>query len=254
MSDPGNEPNAAPGDDDIAAAEFAIGLMEPAEAESFAARLTAEPALAALVAKWQARLLDLDLTAAPVPAREALWSRIVAGIDVAAPSRGATADRRRLSGDGRRRVERPPLQRRLSAWRAAALVATAAALIIAVVAARLVLAPPEPTLLAVLIGPDGRAGAVVQVFPDGHTALVSLADVEVPAGRTLEVWTKWSEERGPVSVGLLARAASAVLATQGLPATRPDQLFEITLEPAGGSPTGRPTGPVLFKGTATPTL
>jgi hypothetical protein len=33
-----------------------------------------------------------------------------------------------------------------------------------------------------------------------------------------------------------------------LPPPGPDQLFEITLEPAAGSPTGRPTGPVLFKG------
>jgi len=35
---------------------------------------------------------------------------------------------------------------------------------------------------------------------------------------------------------------------EALPDTVADQLFEITLEPATGSPTGRPTGPVLFKG------
>jgi anti-sigma-K factor RskA len=29
-----------------------------------------------------------------------------------------------------------------------------------------------------------------------------------------------------------------------------NQLFEITLEPEGGSPNGRPTGPILFKGNA----
>jgi anti-sigma-K factor RskA len=27
-----------------------------------------------------------------------------------------------------------------------------------------------------------------------------------------------------------------------------DQLFEITLEPRSGSPTGRPTGPIIAKG------
>ncbi len=39
-----------------------------------------------------------------------------------------------------------------------------------------------------------------------------------------------------------------------LPSTGPNQLFEITLEPKTGSPTGRPTGPILMKGLTTPTL
>jgi anti-sigma-K factor RskA len=41
---------------------------------------------------------------------------------------------------------------------------------------------------------------------------------------------------------------------ENAPPPGPDQLFEITLEPAGGSPTGRPTGPILFKGNTTQTL
>ncbi|MGL4241116.1 MAG: anti-sigma factor, partial [Beijerinckiaceae bacterium] len=37
---------------------------------------------------------------------------------------------------------------------------------------------------------------------------------------------------------------------------RPDagHLFEITVEPPGGSPTGRPTGPILMKGLASQAL
>jgi hypothetical protein len=44
------------------------------------------------------------------------------------------------------------------------------------------------------------------------------------------------------------------LRLEGLPAPGPNQLFEITLEPATGSPTGRPTGPILMKGTTSNTL
>ncbi len=33
-------------------------------------------------------------------------------------------------------------------------------------------------------------------------------------------------------------------------APRPDRLFEIALEPATGSPIGRPIGPALFEGNA----
>jgi anti-sigma-K factor RskA len=39
-----------------------------------------------------------------------------------------------------------------------------------------------------------------------------------------------------------------------LPSPATNQFFEITLEPAGGSPTGRPTGPILFKGNAAETF
>ena len=35
-----------------------------------------------------------------------------------------------------------------------------------------------------------------------------------------------------------------------LPALQPNQLFEITLEPPSGSPTGRPTGPIQYIGRA----
>ena len=48
--------------------------------------------------------------------------------------------------------------------------------------------------------------------------------------------------------------AQVALDLKDLTAPRVDQLFEITLEPASGSPTGRPTGPVLFKGTTSQAL
>ncbi|WP_407815360.1 anti-sigma factor domain-containing protein, partial [Staphylococcus aureus] len=43
---------------------------------------------------------------------------------------------------------------------------------------------------------------------------------------------------------------SARLDGPALPTPRDNQLYEITLEQAGGSPTGRPTGPILAKGLA----
>ena len=108
-------------------------------------------------------------------------------------------------------------------------------------------ATQQPVMVAVLL--DGnRPGAVVQAFADGRVVLVPFAGINVPPGRALEVWTLPSRERGPVSVGLMSQARTLQLSLKDLPAPGPDQLFEITLEPATGSPTGRPTGPVLFKG------
>ena len=108
-------------------------------------------------------------------------------------------------------------------------------------------------MVAVLV--DGnRTGAVVHAFADGRVVLLPLTSINVPSGRTLQVWTLPSRERGPVSVGLMDRARTLELELKDLPRPGPDQLFEITLEPAGGSPTGRPTGPILFKGNTAQTL
>src|SRR4030095_7907555 len=95
-----------------------------------------------------------------------------------------------------------------------------------------------------------RPGAVVNAFANGRAELVPIEAVDVPPGRALEIWTLWDRARGPVSVGLIDRARTVRLNLENLPTPAPNQLFEISLEPAGGSPTGRPAGPALMKGTA----
>jgi anti-sigma-K factor RskA len=108
----------------------------------------------------------------------------------------------------------------------------------------------KPVYVAVLVKDDTRQpGAVVNAFADGRVEMIPLTDINVPPGRALEIWTLWDRNVGPRSVGLIDRAQTVRLNLDKLPPTGPDQLFEITLEPAGGSPTGRPTGPILFKGT-----
>jgi len=43
-----------------------------------------------------------------------------------------------------------------------------------------------------------------------------------------------------------------VMPVSRLPAVQGRQLFEITLEPAGGSPYDRPSGPILYLGRTVP--
>jgi anti-sigma-K factor RskA len=109
----------------------------------------------------------------------------------------------------------------------------------------------KPVLIAVLLA-EGSAqpAAVVSAYRDGRIELAPLQPIEVPPDRALQVWTLWDRAVGPKSVGLLDQARSTRLTTEGIPATGPKQLFEITLEPRNGSPTGRPTGPILMKGLA----
>lgn len=78
--------------------------------------------------------------------------------------------------------------------------------------------------------------------------------IEVPPDKALEIWTLWDRAVGPRSIGLLDRPRTLRLNLENLPKTGPNQLFEITLEPRTGSPTGRPTGPILMKGTTSTAL
>lgn len=224
------------------AAEYVLGLLEGDEHAQAERRLGTDPAFAREVEQWRERFAAFDDSAMPVAAGEGLWRRIEAA----------------LPGTSSAAAERHPFWGRwwnsVPALRATAAGAALAALVLAVgLGFAIREAQRQPQYIAVLLDGD-RAGAVVHAFADGRVVLVPLADIPVPQGRALEVWTLPSKERGPVSVGLMDRPRTLPLRLTDLPRPGPDQLFEITLEPATGSPTGRPTGPVLFLGRTSSTL
>ncbi len=57
-----------------------------------------------------------------------------------------------------------------------------------------------------------------------------------------------------MSLGLVRPGEPRRVAIDRRPPLRANQLFEITLEPYDGAPTGRPTGPILYIGCAVPTM
>lgn len=224
-------------EDDELAAEYVTGLLEGEARIAVERRLAIDPVFAATVEGWRQRLAELDDTADVLPVPEDLWRRVET----------ATAD-----APPEPVPERPPflswLWNSLPVMRTASIAGLAMVVILGVgLVASIRQGREQPRLVAVLL--DGnRAGAVVHAFADGRVVLLPLTGIDVPAGRALEVWTLPSRERGPVSVGLMGQARTLELSLKDLPAPSADQLFEITLEPATGSPTGRPTGPILFKG------
>jgi anti-sigma-K factor RskA len=223
-------------DDNTLAGEYVLGLLEGAARLDAERRLVSDAAFAREVEGWRTRFAAFDDATDPQPAGDELWRKIEAG----APG---TALRAKAAPGSFARF-----WHNLAALRAAALGASLAALIFAVgLGFAIRAATQQPVMVAVLL--DGnRAGAVVHAFADGRVVLVPITSINVPPGRALQVWTLPSRERGPVSVGLMNEARTLQLSLKDLPPPGPDQLFEITLEPAAGSPTGRPTGPVLFKG------
>jgi len=222
------------------AGEYVLGTLPAAARREVEARLENEAALRAAVLAWEERLLPLAGLAEPLSPSPRLWQRIERSLNArprAITPRGSAWWRGWSS---------------LRLWRSLAAGGFAtAAILAAALTGRLIEPPPAPRFMVVLVAPDDRApGWVVQASSPQRVELIPLATVEVPADKTLQFWTKADDWKGPVSLGLVTPGRSLSVPLDALPALQPNQLFELTLEPRGGSPIGKPTGPVRFIGRA----
>ena len=78
--------------------------------------------------------------------------------------------------------------------------------------------------------------------------VVAAADLKLDPARAYELWALPGEGAAPVSLGLMPKSGRDTLElndAQRLALSRSRQIA-ISLEPPGGSPTGAPTGPVLY--------
>lgn len=231
-----------PEDRDVAAGEYVMGTLPADERTRFEARLATDPDLQAAVYAWQDRLLDLARRAAPLDPAPEVWSRIASRLGPASAAPAATV------------AANDTFWNRIGTWRAAAGLAMAASLLLAVQLA--MRGPSTPAVeaeryLAVLQSPGEKAtGWLVEATSGEGVRLVPVGDpVPPPPGKSLQFWTKPNGAKGPTSLGLVKPGQVAVVPLAQLPSLGEKQLFEVTLEPEGGSTIGKPTGPVLYVGT-----
>lgn len=223
------------------AGEYVLGLLgrdERAAAEALAER---DAEFREAVDAFAAKMHALDLTAAPASAPRAMWERIEEAI-------------RNMPQEARGTATIVPWRSRTSPPQAFRRMALAASLVVGAglgyFVGELTRSPQQPVVLVVLNNQENAPGAIFEAFADNSVRIVPLQDFEVPEGMTLQVWTLYDRAVGPVSLGTIARADTTVLQGRLLPVPTENQLYEITLEPAPGSPTGKPTGPILVKGLA----
>jgi len=233
------------------AMEVALGLAEEAEAADLEARALRDPEVAAALAQARARLSELDDTATPEALPGDMWARVAARLDAgsaAAEIAPASVPQFDAETDTILPANEPGAPRN---WFLAACTGLAASIILALALGWSVMMRPDPTVIAVLINDTtGEAVAVVEGTEENLTRVTLLGQAAVPDGQVMQVWTKPEDDGPPVSLGLLADNRGTALAVEGLPPPGPEQLYEITFEQAGGSPTGLPTGPILGKGLA----
>ena len=111
-------------------------------------------------------------------------------------------------------------------------------------------APVLRPMIAELASPD-RPAAIAVGF-DPATGRLTLVPSRLRTGeRAAELWVI-PADGAPRSLGVVAAAASTRTAPSGLAALiAPGATLAISVEPIGGSPSGKPTGPVILSGTVT---
>lgn len=225
------------------AGEYVLGTLGADERAALERALATDAALQAEVYAWQDRLAGLGARIAPSGDPPPTWARIEPGLRPVAAAAPAPHNDSPAAND--------PLRQRIRRWQATSAVALAACLLMAVLL--VTRAPVEhggERYLAVLQAPDRSTGWVVEGQAGGTLRLVQVGTMPpVPAGKSLQFWTKPDGAAGPTSLGLVQAGQSVELSASRLPGLGDKQLFELTLEPEGGSPIDRPTGTVLYIGT-----
>lgn len=222
-----------PDGDDLAAAEYVLGVMSAPERAAFAKRIEENAALGRLVDAWELRLSPLDVHFAPVSAPVTVKAAI---------------DRRLFAGTGQRQPG--GWFSSLGFWRSA----TAAALVAAVIAVAPNLSgylnPPssgEP-IIAPLQSDTGVVRFVALYDPAKHDIRVTTVDAQKEGDRDYELWLVDGPNK-PESMGVMIGSTTVFHVGESV-AMRIDagDAFAISIEPRGGSPTGQATGPIIAVG------
>ena len=221
---------------DRLSAEYVLGTLRGPARRRFNSLLTAHPALRNAVRRWEEQLAPLAGSVAPVAPSDKVWAGIEARLFPAAASTAPAAPTSWWNA--------------LGLWRGFSALATTAAVALLVVATQV--PPPQAPIVVVLATNPGAAVAtnasfVASLSADGRALVLKpLNAPTLTAAQALELWSV-PAQGGPKSLGLVrADQATTLLLQAGV--KNATAAFAVSIEPAGGSPTGAPTGPIVSLG------
>jgi anti-sigma-K factor RskA len=207
------------------AADYAIGLMPSAARRRFEQLLLDDAALRVEVAQWQESLASLTEALPEQPVPDRVWQGITARIEP--------------------QVLHLPQKRPF--WSGLRIAAAICSLVIAVTLGVLY-NRDTARYSATLLTADAQPALKVEAHED-YLKVEPLTLAAVEPGRSLELWAIPVDGK-PISLGVIpaggkgkVELSNAQKALIGKPIA-----LAVSLEPKGGSPTGSPTGPVLYQG------
>lgn len=211
---------------DKLAAEYALGTLRGAARARFRRLMKYDPALRRTVAEWENRIYPMTEATAEVEPPARVWNAIQAN----------------LAGT----------EFSLGFWRTLGLFSSGLALALLLYLG--LTQHPETLSYMALLNDQKSQQPVLMVSAVRNSPKLKikvLAPQTIAADKALELWALPAEQnKPPKSLGLVA--ASGITTLQ-LPQAADQQLvgvpaLAVSLEPKGGSPTGLPTGPVLYVG------
>jgi len=267
------------------AAEYALGTLDAEERAQADALILVDAPFAAAVARWERRLGELNVLVAPVEPPAPLWERIragLAGTEQAAvlhlpevPAPPIPAARADASS-----AEIIQMQQRMQRWRGfSAITGLMAACLVGIVLVREYrpdvlppeLRPQRPVQVVDRIiekpvevvreVPAARPAQLVAVFQKDEQSPEFILTVDVEKrtltvrtvaarrqpDRDFQIWIQPRPDVPPESLGLVSADEFTVRTTLAAydPTVINSATYGISLEPVGGSPTGRPTSPAI---------
>lgn len=208
------------------AADYAIGLMPSAARRRFEQLLLDDAALRAELAQWQESLATLTEALPEHPVPDRVWHGITARIEP--------------------QVLHVPEKRPF--WNWLRVTAALCSLVVLVFLGSLY-NRDDARYRATLLTADAQPALKVEAHAD-YLQVEPLTLAAIDADRSLELWAIPADGK-PISLGVIPAGGKGKVElneAQKVLIGKPIALA-VSLEPKGGSPTGQPTGPVLYQGT-----
>ncbi len=227
-------------DIDGLAAEYVLGTLTREERQSVAERRAADKALDRAIDAWERRLAPMVETVSPLAPSSNLYNKIRAQIGLS---------QHVVSLKAREQL----LTRRAARWRNAFVGATAvAASLVGVLGYREMVGRKEATqYVAVLDSGNDMPAFLLTVDTKTNMAVITAVNPPAQSDKTYQVWMVSDKMPKPKSLGLVNKPGEM----QMMPMESRSEMdllmnasFAVSVEPMGGSPTGAPSGPVMFTG------
>ena len=238
-------------------AAYVLGTLRGGARRRFEKLLSSNIPMRLAVQRWEERLFWLSLRLEPVAPPAHVWANIQSRIKPTQPVMGSPGESPgHLNEQSSGQSMAPPSR----LWQAIAASVTAIALMLGI--------------LLFTRQPEIRVQVQVQPVRSAHTAIVADAtapiwvlnaypgagpdaaelrvqavrEVALAANQSFELWMLPDSGSPPVSLGLLPRTGTVVLSlnSEQLRMLLATSKVAVSIEPAGGSPTGAPTGPVPY--------
>lgn len=226
-------------DNEGLAAEYVLGTLSREERQAVAERRVSDAGLDRAILDWERRLTPMIETVAPIVPSPNLYSKIRAQIGLSQHVVSLKAREQALA-------------RRASRWRNAFFGASAlAACAVGILGYREFNGREDGRqYVAVLHSDDDLPAFLMTIDTRTHNCVITAVNAPRQPDRIYQVWMLHETMPTPKSLGMMNEGEMNVMPVTPGPET--DLLmnasFAVSLEPMGGSPTGVPTGPVLFRG------